>query len=75
MTFISYARVCDIATEKHHLALKKGDEVQLLDMSDDEWLKGRCGGKEGLFPKACVRVLREEVRNVIALQNFTAKSE
>ena len=49
--------VPSIAAEKCHLALKEGDVVQLLDKSDDEWWQGRCDGREGLFPKASVKLV------------------
>ncbi|CAI2351984.1 unnamed protein product [Caenorhabditis sp. 36 PRJEB53466] len=37
------------ATESTDLALKTGDTIVVLEKNDD-WWKGRCNGKEGIFP-------------------------
>eukprot|EP01128_Nolandella_sp_AFSM9_P000663 TRINITY_DN10804_c0_g1_i2.p1 TRINITY_DN10804_c0_g1~~TRINITY_DN10804_c0_g1_i2.p1 ORF type:complete len:254 (-),score=40.91 TRINITY_DN10804_c0_g1_i2:224-985(-) len=41
------------AQQDWELRLVKGDVVEVLE-TDGEWLKGRCRGREGFFPKAFV---------------------
>ncbi len=36
--------------EEGELRLQKGDAIEVLDKSDPNWWKGRCNGKEGMFP-------------------------
>eukprot|EP01040_Poterioochromonas_malhamensis_P006424 gene6424-6920_t len=39
------------------LNFKAGDKVEVVETSDDGWWKGRCHGKEGLFPVNYVKTL------------------
>lgn len=38
------------AEAEDELDFKAGDMVEVLEKSDSGWWKGRCHGKEGLFP-------------------------
>lgn len=37
-------------------AVQVGDVVQLLYRVSDDWLFGRCGPKEGMFPQCFIKV-------------------
>ncbi len=41
------------------LSLKVGDRVELLAAVGADWLRGRCGAREGLFPRTFVDVILE----------------
>lgn len=41
--------------EEGELRLRKGDEIEVLDKSDQNWWRGRCNGHEGMFPVPYVR--------------------
>ncbi|CAL1546145.1 unnamed protein product [Lymnaea stagnalis] len=41
------------------LSLRKGEFVTLLRRVDDNWLEGRVGGRQGIFPVAYVEIIRE----------------
>ncbi|XP_063864660.1 uncharacterized protein B0303.7-like isoform X4 [Scylla paramamosain] len=46
-----------IGTQPDDLSLKTGDVVQLLYRISDEWLFGRCGPKEGMFPQNFIKIV------------------
>ena len=39
-----------IASSPSELSLEAGDIIELIGKRDDGWWRGRCQGKEGLFP-------------------------
>ena len=39
------------------LSISKGDRVELVARLDASWLKGKCQGKEGIFPAEFVEVI------------------
>ncbi|XP_069170287.1 SH3 domain-containing protein 19 isoform X2 [Procambarus clarkii] len=46
-----------VANHSGDLDFKVGDVIQLLYRINDEWLFGRCGLKEGMFPQAFVKIV------------------
>lgn len=44
------------ADDVDELDFLANDMVEVLEMPDGGWWKGRCGGKEGLFPVNYVEV-------------------
>ncbi|KAL1131250.1 hypothetical protein AAG570_010868, partial [Ranatra chinensis] len=69
------------ATHVDDLSFKIGDAITLLSEVNSDWLKGRLGGKEGIFPRNYVKIvvpLNHEEHNldmmVIALYSFTAET-
>ena len=40
----------------HELTFGTGDEIELLGVINDDWMRGRWHGKEGAFPSAFVEV-------------------
>ena len=38
------------------LPLSVGDEVEVLEVIDSDWMRGRVEGKQGIFPAAFVEV-------------------
>lgn len=45
------------STQPDDLSLKTGDVVQLLYRINDDWLFGRCGPKEGMFPQCFIKIV------------------
>lgn len=41
------------------LSISEGDQVELLERVDAAWMRGRLGGKEGIFPADFVDVIVE----------------
>ncbi len=41
--------------EEGELQLRKGDIITVLDKSDQNWWRGSCNGKEGMFPVPYVK--------------------
>nr|XP_006820391.1 PREDICTED: SH3 domain-containing protein 19-like [Saccoglossus kowalevskii] len=41
------------------LSFKEGDKIVILENVNDEWLRGKCKGEEGMFPKVFVDVITE----------------
>ena len=39
------------------LSIAEGDHIELLERVDADWLKGRLGGSEGIFPAGFVNVV------------------
>jgi hypothetical protein len=39
------------------LSISEGDQVELVERVDAAWMKGRLGGKEGIFPLEFVKVI------------------
>nr|XP_053627544.1 uncharacterized protein LOC128685083 isoform X1 [Cherax quadricarinatus] len=46
-----------VASQSGDLDFKIGDVIQLLYRINEEWLFGRCGLKEGMFPQAFVKII------------------
>ncbi|KAG0729545.1 hypothetical protein GWK47_030071 [Chionoecetes opilio] len=46
-----------VGSQSDDLSLKPGDAVQLLYRVSDEWLFGRCGPKEGMFPQCFIKIV------------------
>lgn len=44
------------ATHSDDLALKEGDVVQLVRKVNDDWLEGRIGNRQGIFPLSFVDI-------------------
>lgn len=38
------------------LSISEGDRLEVIERVDSSWLKGRLGGKEGIFPADFVEV-------------------
>lgn len=45
-----------VGETEEDLALNVGDSVEIIEAVGDEWLRGRIGGREGLFPASFVEV-------------------
>ena len=43
--------------ESTDLNFNLGDEIELLEKVDEQWLKGKCGGKTGMFPAGFVEIV------------------
>jgi len=43
--------------EEGELKLRKGDVIIVVDRSDQNWWRGTCNGKEGMFPAPYVQEL------------------
>ncbi len=41
------------------LSIAEGDRIELLERLDADWLKGRLGGSEGIFPAGFVNVVED----------------
>ncbi|TGZ49063.1 SH3 domain-containing protein 19 [Temnothorax longispinosus] len=44
------------ATHPDDLALKEGDVVQLVKKVNDDWLEGRIGNRQGMFPLSFIDI-------------------
>lgn len=44
------------ATQPTDLALKEGDIVQLVKKVNDDWLEGRIGNRQGIFPLSFIDI-------------------
>ena len=44
------------AGDDNELSFRAGDAITILEHVGDDWLRGRLNGKEGLFPKAFVKI-------------------
>ena len=38
------------------LSFVKGDKIQITEVISDEWLRGKLGGREGMFPRTFVQL-------------------
>lgn len=47
----------DYNGDKDDLDFKMGDVIQLLYRVNEEWLCGRCGLKEGMFPESFIKIV------------------
>ncbi|GCE97120.1 protein that induces appearance of [PIN+] prion when overproduced [Zygosaccharomyces mellis] len=45
---------------KDDLHIKPGDKVEVLERLSPDWYKGKCNGKEGMFPSNYVKALGGE---------------
>lgn len=45
------------ASQQDDLSFKSGDLIQLLYRMNDDWLFGRCGHKEGMFPQSFIKIV------------------
>lgn len=45
------------------LSFKAGDIITVTEVIDEDWYKGECHGKSGIFLAACVQLLNEEECN------------
>lgn len=45
------------------LTFHKGDKIEITERINDEWLRGKHKGKEGMFPRAFVQLSKEESGN------------
>lgn len=41
------------------LSISKGDKIELVGRLDQDWLKGRLGGHEGIFPASFVDIIED----------------
>ncbi|EJT46830.1 hypothetical protein A1Q1_04431 [Trichosporon asahii var. asahii CBS 2479] len=57
------------STESEDLPLRKGQIITLLEGVDAQWWKGRCDGKEGIFPNNHVEVL--DIPKVLKCKDLT----
>eukprot|EP00106_Octopus_bimaculoides_P002731 XP_014770173.1 PREDICTED: sorbin and SH3 domain-containing protein 1-like isoform X11 [Octopus bimaculoides] len=48
-----------VAQTSVELSLKKGDMITLLRKVDENWLEGRIGSRQGIFPISYVEVMRQ----------------
>ena len=47
------------AADEGELTIAEGDCIQLLERVDADWLKGRLGSSEGIFPAEFVNVVED----------------
>jgi len=45
------------------LSFKKGDRIEITEIVSDDWLKGRLGGHQGMFPRTFIQLSKETVRD------------
>ena len=41
------------------LSFKKGDRIEITEIVSDDWLKGRLGGHQGMFPRTFIQLSKE----------------
>ena len=46
------------------LSFKKGDKIGVTEVISDDWLRGKLGRHEGMFPRAFVRLSKESGRKL-----------
>lgn len=47
------------AENSGELSFKTGDTIETLEWVNEEWITGRLGNQEGMFPIAFVKILKE----------------
>lgn len=47
-------------TVADELTFEKGDKIEITEIINDEWLRGKHKGQEGMFPRAFVQLSKEE---------------
>ena len=47
------------AAGEGELSIAEGDRIELLERVDADWLRGRLGGSEGIFPAEFVNVVED----------------
>ena len=47
------------AAGEGELTIGEGDHIELLERVDADWLKGRLGGSEGIFPADFVKIVED----------------
>lgn len=50
-------------TVADELTFEKGDKIEITEIINDEWLRGKHKGQEGMFPRAFVQLSKEESGN------------
>lgn len=53
------ARYDFTASASDELSFKKGDRIEVTEVVSDDWLRGRLGDHEGMFPQAFVQLTKE----------------
>ena len=53
------ARYDFTASASDELSFKKGDRIEVTEIVSDDWLRGRLGDHEGMFPQAFVQLSNE----------------
>ncbi|XP_071953318.1 growth factor receptor-bound protein 2-like [Antedon mediterranea] len=48
-----------VAQEEVELSFLKGQHIEVIDRSDQNWWKGRLNGKEGMFPASYVKSINQ----------------
>ncbi|XP_077984394.1 SH3 domain-containing protein 19-like [Glandiceps talaboti] len=59
------------AASSDDLDFKEGDKIILLERISDDWYKGSCHGKEGMFPKAFVDVVEDLPKDISSKRSST----
>lgn len=60
--------------EEDELSLRPRDIVDVLFAVSDDWWIGRCNGRSGLFPKACV-MLSGQIQSIqVGILNTVSQS-
>lgn len=53
------ARYDFTASASDELSFRKGDRIEVTEIVSDDWLRGRFGDHEGMFPQAFVQLSKE----------------
>lgn len=53
------ARYDFTASASDELSFRKGDRIEVTEIVSDDWLRGRLGDHEGMFPQAFVQLSKE----------------
>lgn len=55
------------------LSFTKGDKIEIIEVISDDWLRGRMGSREGMFPRTFVQLSKESVGDKPQLAQKNAK--
>ena len=46
-------------TAADELSFEKGDKIEITEIINDDWLRGKHNGREGMFPRTFVQLSKE----------------
>ena len=66
--------VYDFEGNPGELSFLPGEKITILEKVDQDWMKGRIGSKEGIFPVAFVKIIGELTEEAAASSGAAVKS-